>query len=265
MHISVNNMKIFYEDQGQGYPILLLHGFPLDHQMWRNQAGALKQHYRVITPDLAGMGQSDVPDENITLDYYADQILALLDYLHIEKAVLGGFSMGGYIVFSLLRKAPDKFPAVILSNTRPEADTREGRKNRMNMSALLFENGSSTAKDAMIPKLLSEQTLQENSKLIDELSSSILSMNPDGLVHASLAMAYRKDSTEYLNKIQVPTLVIAGEQDAVTPPDVMKKMSDQIPHAHYRLIPGAAHLTPMEDPDAYNGILLEFLKEHASK
>jgi 3-oxoadipate enol-lactonase len=259
MHITVNGLKLFYEDAGEGTPLVLLHGFPLDHRMWSNQVSALKQSYRLITPDLQGMGQSEVPLTNRTLDQYADDVLSLLDQLHIEQAILGGFSMGGYIAFSLIRKAPARFSALILANTRPEADTKEGRKNRMNMAASLFEKGAAAARDAMLPKLLTEQTLQERKELAHEVSEAMLSMDPEGLVHATLAMAFRQDSVGLLPAIQVPTLVIAGEKDAIAPPEAMKKMADQIPGSRYHVIAGASHLAPMEYPEAFNQLLSDFL------
>jgi 3-oxoadipate enol-lactonase len=260
MKLTVNDTSIAYEESGQGVPIILLHGFPLDHQMWRNQVQALQSSYRVITPDLRGMGGSSVPQDNIKLDDYANDILALMDQLQIEKAVLGGFSMGGYIAFSLLRKAPERFSALVLANTRPEADAQEGRKNRITMAASLLEKGSVVAKDAMMPKLLSEKTQQAMPQLIVELGSMINSMNPQGLVHACLAMAFRQDSVSLLPLITVPTLVISGEQDAITPPDVMKSMAERIPGSHFVEIQGAAHLTPMENAESFNTSLLEFLK-----
>jgi 3-oxoadipate enol-lactonase len=259
MKMRINGVNLLVEEQGQGNPIILLHGFPLDHQMWRLQVEALSASYRVITPDLRGMGQSDIPGTNISLDQYADDILALMDELNIQKAALGGFSMGGYIAFSLLRKAPERFSALVLANTRPEADGQESRKNRMNMAASLYDKGAAAARDAMLPKLLTEQTRQAQPQLVEELSTVMGSMPPEGLVHASLAMAFRGDSVDLLTSITVPTLVIVGEQDPITPPDVMKKMADQIKGASYHVIPAASHLTPLEKPAVFNAHLLDFL------
>jgi 3-oxoadipate enol-lactonase len=261
MKTSVHGTSINYEDAGQGLPVILLHGFPLDHRMWRNQVEALHNAYRVITPDLRGMGGSDVPKDNITLDHYADDILALMDQLEIEQAVLGGFSMGGYIAFSLMRKAPKRFSALILADTRPEADSQEGRKNRMIMAAALLDKGAVAAKDAMLPKLLSENTQQAMPKLVEELDNMISSMAPVGLVHACLSMAFRQDSISLLPSIDVPTLVIVGEKDVITPPEVMKQMADHIPNSLFVRIPNAAHMSPMESPAAFNTALLEFLKD----
>ncbi|MBD0383589.1 alpha/beta fold hydrolase [Paenibacillus sp. WST5] len=228
--------------------------------MWRLQVEALSASYRIITPDLRGMGQSDVPVSNISLDQYAEDILALMDKLNIQKAALGGFSMGGYIAFALLRKAPERFLGLVLANTRPEADGQEGRKNRMNMAASIYDKGAAAARDAMLPKLITEQTKEAQPQLAGELGEVMGAMPPEGLVHASLAMAFRGDSVDLLPSIAVPTLVIAGEQDPITPPDVMKKMADQIKGASYHVIPAASHLTPLEKPEVFNRLLLDFLK-----
>ncbi|NOU99588.1 alpha/beta fold hydrolase [Paenibacillus planticolens] len=260
MKQPINGAEQYIMEKGQGAPVILLHGFPLDHRMWQAQADALSEHYRVITPDLRGMGQSDVPAANISMEHYADDILAMMDKMGIQKAALGGFSMGGYIAFALLRKAPERFTALLLANTRPEADGPEGRKNRMNMAVSLYDKGAGAARDAMLPKLLTEQTVQDQPGLVEDLSAVMASMPAEGLVHASLAMAFRADSVDLLGSISVPTLVIAGEQDPVAPPDVMKKMADAIRGASFHAIPAASHLTPMEKPEAFNALLLEFLQ-----
>jgi 3-oxoadipate enol-lactonase len=260
MKASIHGSIIAYEDVGQGEPVLLLHGFPLDHHMWDEQITVLKDNYRVIAPDLRGMGNSDVPITAISLDQYADDILALLDQLEIPTAILGGFSMGGYIAFSLLRKAPKRFKAVVLADTRPEGEPQEGRKNRLNMAASIYDKGSAAARVAMLPKLLTEQTQKNKPELVDKLTSTMDAMKPEGLIHACIAMAFRKDSVSLLPLIQVPTLLIVGEKDAITPPAVMKKMADQIPQSHFVQIPDAAHLTPLESPDKFNHALLTFLQ-----
>ncbi|MBP1992911.1 alpha/beta fold hydrolase [Paenibacillus eucommiae] len=261
MKASVHGVTIAYEDEGQGLPVILLHGFPLDHHMWKHQTTALKEGgFRVITPDMRGMGGSEVPTDTISLENYADDVLALLDHLDIPKAVLGGFSMGGYIAFSMLRKAPDRFTALVLADTKPEADSPEAQKNRMNLAAALFEKGSIAASDAMIPKMLTEKTRNENPHLEVKLHSIIESTNPLSLVHASIAMAFRQDATALLTQITVPTLVIVGEEDQVTPIEVMKQMADQIYQSQFVKIPESAHLTPMENPEAFNKALLEFLQ-----
>lgn len=173
--------------------------------------------------------------------------------------------MGGYVAFALLRLAPERFSALILANTRPEPDGQEGRKNRMNMAVSLYDKGAAAARDAMLPKLVTAATLQEQPQLIDNLKLIMDSMPAEGLVHASIAMAFREDSVPLLSTITVPTLVIAGEQDAIAPPDVMKSMADHIQGASFHVIPSASHLTPMEKPEAFNELVLSFLKEASLK
>ena len=256
-----NGTDLFVQDQGQGAPVILLHGFPLDHRMWEEQVKGLSPHFRVITPDFRGMGQSSLPLSAMSLEQYAQDVLSLMDELGIEKATLGGFSMGGYVAFSLLRLAPERFSALILANTRPEPDGPEGRKNRMNMAVSLYDKGAAAARDAMLPKLVTPATVQDQPQLIDNLKQIMDSMPAEGLVHASIAMAFREDSVPLLSSITVPTLVIAGEQDAIAPPDVMKSMADRISNASFQIVPAASHLVPMEKPEAFNSLLLEFLHD----
>lgn len=259
------NTELFVLDQGQGMPVILLHGFPLDHRMWQSQIDALSSQFRVITPDFRGMGKSPVPTTTMSLDDYAEDILSQMDALGIEKATLGGFSMGGYVAFALLRLAPERFSALILANTRPEADGQEGRKNRMNMAVSLYDKGSAAAREAMLPKLVTPATSKDQPQLVDLLQKTMDSMPAEGLVHASIAMAFREDSLDLLSTISVPTLVIAGEQDAIAPPDVMKSMADKIASASFHVIPDASHLTPMEKPEAFNELVIAFLKDVSLK
>ncbi|MVP01825.1 alpha/beta fold hydrolase [Paenibacillus lutrae] len=263
MFTTIHGLQTYYQEQGSGPALLLLHGFPLDHRMWQDQIDYFKTTHRVIAPDLRGLGQSDPHKDLITLDHLADELLLLLDQLQVEKAVLAGFSMGGYVAFSLMRKAPQRFAGLVLANTRPDADPLEGQINRMKMAASLLEKGTHAAADSMIPKLLTEETLASRPSLAEELNQQILDMDALGLVHATLAMAFRKDSTELLAEIEVPTLVIAGEKDTITTPELMRTMASQLPQAEYVQIEGAAHLTTRENPQAFNQHLEQFLNRIA--
>jgi len=258
-HMGIAGETMFVEDRGQGLPIVLLHGFPLDHRMWKHQTELLAQDYRVITPDLPGMGRSAVPGELMSMERYADEVLALLDRLGVQRAVLGGFSMGGYLAFALLRKAPERFLGLLLANTRAEADTAAGRKGRMQLAAALYEHGAAAARDAMLPKLLAESTRREQPALVEELAGLMGGMPPEGLVQASLAMAFRREAVSLLGELALPTLVVAGEHDAIAPPDEMRAMAERIPGAAFGVIAGAAHLAPLEQPAAFNRLLAPFV------
>ncbi|MCD1259949.1 alpha/beta fold hydrolase [Paenibacillus athensensis] len=250
---------MFVEDRGQGLPVLLLHGFPLDHRMWTYQTELLAQQYRVIVPDLPGMGRSGVPGELMSMERYADDVLALLDRLGVQRAVLGGFSMGGYLAFALLRKAPERFVGLLLANTRAEADAAAGRKGRMQMAAALYEHGAAAARDAMLPKLLAESTRRERPELAEELAGIMGGMPAEGLVQASLAMAFRREAVSLLGELTLPTLVVAGEHDAIAPPDEMRAMAERIRGAAFHVVAGAAHLAPLEQPEAFNRLLAPFV------
>lgn len=254
-------MKLYYKDAGQGEIVVFLHGFPLDHQMWENQVEALQANYRVITPDLRGMGQSEPASDVTSMEQLAGDVLSLLDELKVEKAILAGFSMGGYVAFSLLRQAPNRFKALVLANTRADADAVQGQINRMKMSASILEKGADAAKEAMLPKMFTEQTAHERPELVQKLSNWMSAMKPIGLVHACISMAFRQNSVPMLPSIQIPTLVIAGQQDQITPPELMKGMASEIPNSQFVEIEGASHLCPVEQPEAFNQALLAFLEQ----
>jgi 3-oxoadipate enol-lactonase len=260
--IQVDGLQLSFLDEGIGPALLLLHGFPLDHTMWHHQIHSLSRTYRVIAPDLRGMGQSSAAAGPFTLTRYALDCLALLDLLNIKQAAVCGFSLGGYIAMSLLSLVPERITALVLANTRPDADPPQGRQNRFKMAADLVEQGSAAASTAMLPKLFTAETAADQPQLIEDLRTRIIAMNADGLIQACLAMAYRTDSTALLGSFQGPALVIGGNQDPITTPEVTRKMADGIPKASYKLIANAAHLTPVEQPQAFTEVLETFLAAH---
>ncbi|WP_442603265.1 alpha/beta fold hydrolase [Paenibacillus sp. KN14-4R] len=259
MQVRINKLTLDVTDKGQGPALLLLHGYPLDHRMWDAQIEYFRHTHRVIVPDLRGMGQSEGTPSNITIDHYADDIITLLDELGINRVTVAGFSMGGYVLFALLRKAPSRISAIALVNTRADADTKDGQRSRLEAARNLLEHGSIAARQAMLSKLLSDTTLHDQPHLADEVGNWMTEMDPLGLVHAQLAMAFRPDSTSMLASIRVPTIVIGGEHDKIIPPQLIKQLANSIPNAKYRLIAETAHLTPVEKPDAFNNLLSDFL------
>ncbi|MCR8645354.1 alpha/beta hydrolase [Paenibacillus sp. N1-5-1-14] len=259
MQVRINRLTLDVTDKGQGPALLLLHGYPLDHRMWEAQIEFFRHTHRVIAPDLRGMGQSEGCSTNINIDQYADDIIALLDELGINRVTVAGFSMGGYVLFALLRKAPSRISAIVLVNTRADSDTLEGQRNRLEASQHLLEHGASSARQAMLSKLLSDTTVHDQPQLVDQVGSWMQEQTPIGLVHAQLAMAFRPDSTSMLASIKVPTIVIGGEHDKIIPPALIKQLASSIPNAKYRLIAETAHLTPVEKPDAFNNLLSDFL------
>lgn len=261
MKLTVRNKEMYIIDEGEGPALVFLHGSPFKGSMWINQLDYFKLSYRVIAPDFRGMGQSQDSKHPFSFEELAEDILALLDNLGIVQFVCCGLSMGGYVAFSLWRKAPERILAFILTNTRPDADTVEGQTKRLHTAGNLLEHGSNQLVEQMLPNLVAADTKKDNQKLVQDIQNMILSMDPAGLAHISLAMAFRESSIQDLSSISVPVLIVAGTEDPITPPDVMQRMADKIPDSQYVQIDKSAHLTPLEQPGWFNKQVKSFLKQ----
>lgn len=260
-HVEVGGRRLAWLQAGQGAPIVLLHAFPLSADMWQPQLEAVPHGWRLIAPDLRGLGESAGPPAR-SVDDHADDVLALLRHLNIERAVIGGLSMGGYITFALYRLAAQRFRAVILADTRAEADTPEARVGREQMQQAVQTKGPSAAAEAMLPKLLRPHTLTDptGAPIRDHVRDIILGNNAPAIIDAIETLKTRPDSTPTLDLITVPTLIIVGEEDQTTPPALSDKM-----HQHLRtapatqvIIPAAGHLANVEQPQAFNTTLWSF-------
>lgn len=258
VHTQVNNITIGYGDQGTGLPIVFLHAFPLNRTMWATQEKALSSQFRIITIDLRGHGESDAPLWRYTLDQSADDVNALLDQLAIQRAVFVGLSMGGYILFEFYRKYAARVKGLILADTKAQADTAEGKDGRFQLAQIAYKRGPSAIADGMIPKLLSPATIQTNPDLVRQVRAMIEGNQISGIAGDLMAMAERPDSVPLLSQITCPTQIIVGELDQATPPSDAKLMANQIPNARLTIIPNAAHLANLEQPEAFNHIVSAF-------
>ena len=262
LEVNVNGVRVMVRERGEveGHTLLLVHGFPLDSRMWREQLIALANHARVVAPDLRGHGLSDAPQGPYSMDQHADDLAALLDHLGVKRAIVAGLSMGGYVAFAFWRRHPERVAGIALVDTRAEPDTPAGKANRDAIAARVREAGPRVLAEEMLPKLLAPQSLADE-KIPVQLREMILSQPVDGLIGALGALRDRFDSTPTLPTITVPTLVIVGEADAITPPADAASMAAQIPGAQLVVIPQAGHLSPMENPRAVNQALVELIKE----
>lgn len=261
MHTQLNNSTIGYSDQGTGLPIVFLHAFPLNRTMWASQERQLSLQFRIITIDLRGHGESDAPLWRYTLEQSADDVSALLDHLGIQRALFVGLSMGGYILFAFYRKYAARVKGLILADTKAQADTEEGKNGRFQLAQIAYKKGSSAIADVMIPKLLSPATIQTNPGLVQQVRAMIEGNQISGITGDLMAMAERPDSVPLLSQITCPTQIIVGELDQAPPPSDAKLMAEQILHARLAIIPNAAHLTNLEQPEAFNQIVSAFASE----
>jgi 3-oxoadipate enol-lactonase len=261
--IDINGATIHYRERGAGRAVVLLHGFPLDGRMWDAQLDALSGRHRVIVPDLRGFGQSP-PAGPFTIESLADDVHALAQALGATPFVLAGLSMGGYVSLAYVRKYASTLRALILVDTKAEADTPEGREGREKMIQLVREKGSQAVGDAMEPKLLSPDTLKHKPAIVRAMRAMTDANPPITLGHALAAMRDRPDLTSLLPSIRLPTLVIVGDADSITPPSVAEQMQRAIPGAQLAVIRGAGHLSPMEQPEQVNAAMARFLDGHTT-
>jgi 3-oxoadipate enol-lactonase len=255
----INGITLAYTDQGRGTPVVLLHAFPQNRTMWAPQIEALSKTHRIVAPDFRGFGESDAPQGPYTLDQFADDAAGLLDHLAIQRAVLAGLSMGGYTAFAFYRKYRDRVKGLVLADTKAQADTEEGRAGRFAMAQTAQAKGAGAVADIMLPKLLSPVALQTKPELVRQVRAAIERTQVSGIAGALMAMAERPDSMPLLSRIACPTLVITGELDGPTPPADGKLMAEKIPGARLEIIPRAGHLSNLEQPEAFNAALRDFL------
>lgn len=257
--IAVHGVGLAVDDVGSGPPILFIHGFALDRTMWRHQVAGLAG-WRRIAPDLRGAGQSDAPDLGYSMATYANDLAALLDALDIGQVVLCGLSMGGYVAFEFLRRWPERVAGLVLMDTRADADTAEGRKNRDALIAGTRERGPAAVVEALLPKLLAEDAPTRAPALVAEVRQMTERTPVAGIVGALQAMRDRPDSTALLTGVTVPALVLVGEEDRLTPPDVAREMARALPSAELEVVVGAGHVPPMEQPAVVTARLARFLE-----
>ena len=251
-------LELAYDETGSGLPLLLVHGWPHDRTMWAGQLGGLATYARVLAPDLRGAGGSTVRGP-YTIDQYADDLVAFLDSLGLARAVVCGLSMGGYVAFSMLRRHRDRIRGLILADTRASADTDEGRANRSRLIALIEQEGMAALAARQLPSMVGRSTLERQSPLADTVRRMMASAPPEGAIGALRAMAERPDSTPLLRTIDLPTLVVGGAEDSITPPDVLRAMSAAIPNSRIEILEHGGHLSPLERPAAFNHVVTEFL------
>jgi 3-oxoadipate enol-lactonase len=261
MKIPVNNTNLGYDDHGIGLPILFLPAFPLNRTMWQGELISLlsDERYRLIALDWRGFGESEITDPISTMDLFADDVAGLMDSLGIQEAILSGLSMGGYAAFAFLRKYPQRVSGLILADTRPSADTPEAQANRENVARIAETQGTGAIADLQIPRVLSEYTRLHHPEVEMRVRQMIEAATVQGIAAASRGMAKRADSTDLLARIACPTLVIVGEQDALTPPSVAQEYASQIPGAQLVVITNAGHLSNLEQPEAFLQAVRGFL------
>lgn len=259
VRVSVGGGELGVQVRGEGPALLFIHGFPFDHALWQHQLKTFPGWKR-IAPDLRGAGGSSAPADGYSMARYADDLIEVLNVMDVAAAVVCGLSMGGYIIFELLRRYRSRVRAAILCNTRAEADSEEGRRGREEMIALAQSGGAAAVADKMIPMLLAAGTRTERPEVEAEVREMILRTPVSGIVGAVRAMRDRADSTPILADLRLPVLVVAGESDGISSPETGRAMAEKIKGARFATVAGAGHLPPLEQPFVTTRVIADFLK-----
>ncbi|MCE3222563.1 MAG: putative 3-oxoadipate enol-lactonase [Nitrospira sp.] len=261
MFFKANDIRVAYDDHGTGLPLVFLHAFPLNRSMWAPQIAELSQQFRTITIDLRGHGESDAALWNFSLELYADDVCALLDHLGIPQTVLVGLSMGGYISLAFSQKYGNRLKALVLADTRAQADSADSRTGRFNLAQTAISQGPGAVADIMLPKLLGPTSLQTKPELVEYVRKTIMTASVSGLITDLMAMAQRPDSVHQLRTITAPALIVIGEEDRTTPLADAQLMAERIPRGRLAVIPFAGHLSNLEQPDMFNDLVSRFVEE----
>jgi len=258
MRIELSGYQIGYEDRGQGTPLLLMHAFPFHRGMFEPQREELAKVCRLITFDAPGVGESS--PGRVPIDGIAGIAAGLLDALGIGRAIVGGVSMGGYAAFSFARRHAERLTGLVLANTRVAADNLEAKTGRREMAELARQQGAGEIANRMLPRLLGPTTRDERPEVVRRVRELIESVPPEAMAALLEAMAGRADSSDLLERIEVPALVIAGDEDAIAPPDESFAWARKIPGMRFIRIGRAGHLCNLEAPEAFNAALTDFLQ-----
>ena len=248
-----------HAEQGQGLPLILIHGFPHDRTLWEPQLEGLSDVARVIAPDLRGFGNPQEVPEMMTMDDYAADIKALLDEMGIAKAVVCGLSMGGYVALAFLARYPEATQGLVLCNTRSGADNEKARQGRYATAQKALDEGMVAIAEGMLPKMISERSAHAHPDLSMFVENMMARQSSESVAAAARGLAVRPDRTPMLSSIAVPTLIITGSADTLIPPSESEAMAAKIPGSELVVIPDVAHLSNLEDVEGFNGAVRKFL------
>lgn len=261
MKENINGLSVFLEGNNNSKSIVFVHGFPYDHTMWKAQIDELSKNYFCVAYDIRGLGESPAGDGQYTMESFVDDLESVMNELKLNKPILCGLSMGGYIGLRALERFEEKFSAVILCDTRSEADNNEGKLKRAAAIKRITTEGLAPFAKDFITNCYGDHYKQNNKDDFEKRIEKSSSFDSIGVKGSLLAMLGRNDTTEYLSKIKIPALVICGEQDALTPPPVMQSMAQKINGAGFVIIKNSGHMSPIENPLEVNKAINQFLKK----
>ena len=259
MEISRTDLSIFTEGNLNNKPIVFVHGFPYDHAMWDKQIDELKSIYYCVAYDIRGLGQSPIGDGQYTIESFVDDLETIVSELELDKPILCSFSMGGYISLRAVERNESNYSGLILCDTRSSADSDEGKIKRAEGIKKINTFGVKQFVNDFVPLCFAFKSITDSNEEYSLVLKKSLSSNALGVKGCILAMAGRTDTTSHLSKIKIPTLLLCGEDDHLTPPDVMELMAEQIPGSQFEIVPGAGHIAPFENAAFVNNRIKKFL------
>lgn len=259
MQVDVGGVRLAVVVGGEGVPVVLLHGFPLSSAIWDPIRPSLESACRLVTPDLRGMGRSDRPEGAYSLDALAEDVLRLADALALDRFVLGGHSMGGYVTLRFAARWPERLAGLVFVDTKAEADPPPGRVVRQEAIAEIGRYGAERYLEGFVPRLVGRTTHQEHPELLPRLRAIVAGTPAHVLQGCQQAMLERPDSTSLLPRLDLPALVVVGEEDSFVPVATAQGMAAELPQGRLAVIPGAGHTPSMERPVQTASALFSFL------
>ncbi len=257
--VSLDHGQLAFVQQGTGLPVVLVHGFPFDHRMWQHPLATLAADAHVVVPDLRGFGSSSGLADPLTMSQLADDLAQLVAALEISQPIcLVGLSMGGYIAFEFWRRHRKLLGGLVLCDTKAETDTPQALQNRHRMAEHVLAYGTELVAQAMLPNLVAAETVSQQPRVMELLRTMIVETGVETIAAAQRGMALRQDATSWLAEIDVPTLVVAGENDQLTPAAAMHAMAQSIPDAEFVSVPAAGHMAPLENP----AVVTDAIRQH---
>jgi 3-oxoadipate enol-lactonase len=262
MYLKVHGFGIDYTMEGPKteMPVIFIHGFPLSKEMWKPQMEEFKKDFTVLSYDVRGHGLSDIGNGQYTIEYCVDDLFGLMDILHIQNAILVGMSMGGYIALRAVEKNQERFKGLVLCDTRSEDDTNEQKIRRANQAKSVKIYGMKKFANTFLPTVMTQKNIQKRTDVFRHMHDIIERNSSNAIAGMLIALAARTNTTAFLPSIKIPTLLMVGQFDEITPPSISIQMKEKIADSEMHIIPDAAHLSNVENPEEFNKHLFKFLK-----
>jgi pimeloyl-ACP methyl ester carboxylesterase len=260
LSVEVNSIHISYNDMGAGsVPVIFIHGFPFDKSMWDRQLDALKTTHRVIAYDIRGFGRSTDEESALNIDLFADDLIQFMDKLDIDKAIVCGLSMGGYIALNAQKRFPDRIAALVLCDTQCIADTPAAKEKRLKSIDEIKEDGVTDFNERFIRNVFHKDSLLHKKDIVENLKKVVYTNSQHIITQGLTALAARSETCSTLNKVNIPTLIICGSDDVLTPPEQSEYVHKHIKGSEFHIIENAGHVSNLEQPDEFNKYLIKFL------